>query len=519
MQVKDEVLKLIRDIGSSKMSPAAYDTAWVAQTIELDQEMGEHALEWLRANQLPSGCWGAGEIHYNHDRVICTLAGMIALKKFGNEKDQQRVNLARLGLDSALASLSSDVAGATVGFEMLVPLLLEQAYDLGALQRAEDKHLLIAPAVAQNYEREYQGQRRGDITFDQLKQGKKQKLASLPDGIINRYVTIAFSTEMVGEDGIHLLDVDNLLELDGSVGGSPSATAFYALNVKRGDPRAMAYLRKVAEKNNLFNGGGIPEVAPFDTYEIGWALWNLSLIEDRSSFEAACKPHLDFLAQDWKVGRGISFAQDYALVDGDNTSVIFETLHRFGKPVDLETLLSYERENHFCCYDPESTPSIGVNIHVLGALREAGLDVQHSSVQKTINFIRSKRILNTFWADKWHASPYYATAHTIIAAAGFADDLVGNAINWIVETQRENGAWGYYKETAEETAYSLQALLIWQRNGGNISKDVIKRGLNWLHEHREPPYAPLWICKALYNPELIVQSAVLSALMLGKEME
>ena len=41
MQVKDEILQLIRSIGSSKMSPAAYDTAWVAQTIELKDHVAE----------------------------------------------------------------------------------------------------------------------------------------------------------------------------------------------------------------------------------------------------------------------------------------------------------------------------------------------------------------------------------------------------------------------------------------------------------------------------------------------
>ena len=518
MQIESEIKTLISELGSSKMSSAAYDTAWVAQMIELDKEMGEHALEWLRSNQLPSGCWGTKEIHYNHDRVISTLSAMIALKKWGNKQDQQRVNLAKLGLDAAIRSLQSDVAGATVGFEMLVPFLLDTAYNLGALQRKGDKELTLAHKVDQQYANNSASKRRADITFDQLKQGKKQKLASLPGGIINRHVTISFSIEMLGEDDIHLLDIENLQELDGSVAGSPSATAFFALTVRPGDKRALAYLRRVAEKNNLFDGGGIPEVAPIEIFEIGWVLWNLSLIEDRSNFADASKPHLDLLARDWKIGRGVSCAQDYALVDGDNTSVIFEALHRFGQPVDIETLLSYEREDHFCCYDPESTSSIGVNIHVFSALREAGLELDHPSVQKVVNFIKSKIILNTFWADKWHASPYYATAHTIIAAAGYVDGLVENAVNWIIETQKSNGAWGYYIDTAEETAYCLQALLIWRRNGGAVPKSVIKNGLAWLYEHREPPYAPLWICKALYNPELIVKSAVLSALALGSDI-
>jgi len=53
----------------------------------------------------------------------------------------------------------------------------------------------------------------------------------------------------------------------------------------------------------------------------------------------------------------------------------------------------------------------------------------------------------------------------VIAAAGYADALVDNAAYWIIETQNEDGSWGYYISTAEETAYCLQALVIWKRSG------------------------------------------------------
>jgi len=205
-------------------------------------------------------------------------------------------------------------------------------------------------------------------------------------------------------------------------------------------------------------------------------------------------------------------------MDSDDTSMVFEVLHKFGRPVGLETLLSYEEENHFRCYGLESHPSTGVNIHILGALREAGLDIQHPSVQKIITFLKANTFLDTFWADKWHTSPYYVTSHAVISAAGFADDLVYNAIEWIIETQKNDGSWGYYIPTAEETAYCLQALFIWQRHGGQVPKDVLKRGIDWLSDHSEPPYPPLWISKCLYIPELIVRSAILSALALGSDI-
>ena len=60
--------------------------------------------------------------------------------------------------------------------------------------------------------------------------------------MINRHITVAFSAEMAGNDGQHMLDIENLQEKNGSVGCSPSATAYFALHVKREDQKAMEYL-------------------------------------------------------------------------------------------------------------------------------------------------------------------------------------------------------------------------------------------------------------------------------------
>ena len=40
---------------------------------------------------------------------------------------------------------------------------------------------------------------------------------------------------MAGTDGKHMLDIENLQESNGSVGVSPSATAYFATYIKRGD--------------------------------------------------------------------------------------------------------------------------------------------------------------------------------------------------------------------------------------------------------------------------------------------
>ena len=90
-------------------------------------------------------------------------------------------------------------------------------------------------------------------------------------------------------------------------------------------------------------------------------------------------------------------------------------------------------------------------------------------------------------------------------------------MSWTLKTQNADGSWGCYLPTAEETAYCVQALAIWKRHGGRVPRDVLRRGAAWLAEHAEPPYPPLWIGKCLYGPELVIRSAVLSALILAKQ--
>ena len=60
--------------------------------------------------------------------------------------------------------------------------------------------------------------------------------------------------------------------------------------------------------------------------------------------------------------------------------------------------------------------------------------------------------------------PAYAAAVTMMVPkeqyARYDDDLVEDAIYWILATQGRNGSWGYYMPTAEETAYCVQALAV-----------------------------------------------------------
>lgn len=487
----DLITKLIDEIGPGHMGSTAYDTAWAARLGDIDWGVSSRALSWLAENQLHDGSWGAPAPMYYHDRVLCTLAAMIALSYRGRRgSDKVQIENGKLALErivsGATQGLQADPNGATVGFEMIAPTLTAEAEKLGIIKR------------------------QGERILGRLSRQRAKKLAYLKDNMINRHVTIAFSAEMAGTDGKNMLDIPNLQESNGSVGLSPSATAYFATYIKRCDEPSLKYLRSVAKDD-----GGMPNVSPFDVFEIAWSLWNLGMIPDLV-VTSKLKPHIEFLSKAWEPRRGVSFATNYSVRDSDDTVITYSALLRFGIEKDLASILAYEEKDHFRCFDLEANPSISANIHILDALRQSGLSQKNSSIQKIFAFLKKTKGNSAFWVDKWHASAYYPTAHAIIACAGFENELVADSVEWLLQTQNSDGSWGTYVSTAEETAYALQALWVWNEKAAKIPKSVFKNGARWLMEHLAQPYPPLWIGKCLYNPQLVIRSAVISALALTK---
>ena len=494
MDFREKMCQVIKDAGLSKISRSAYDTSWIARLGNLDWNLSSQALNWLAENQLPDGSWGANQPLYYHDRIICTLAAMAALTLQGRRaQDRRQIERGQRALEmlshGATRGLMADPAGATIAFEFIMPTLLADVETHGLLSHQDDSVL------------------------GRLTRQRTAKLARLPQRTVNRYVTMAFCAEMVGPHELLLLDIDNLQETNGSVACSSAATAFFAIHV-RPDPAALAFLNQVA-----VNGAGV-NVYPIANFEYAWVLWNVALTEcvDQKIL-ALCQPSISALKDAWSPSEGIGAVAGFSVPDGDTTAMTYDALKRFDCEVDMGGLLHYEEETHFRCYGIEANPSISANVHVLGALRQAQYNAEHDSVQKVLRFLKQAQAGHPYWLDKWHASPYYTTSHAIVAATGYVDELVTGAVEWILNTQNEDGSWGFYDNTpsAEETAYCLQALIIWKQYGSHdveIPTDALQRGAAWLKEHMDDPYPWLWIGKSLYCPELVVESAILSALML-----
>lgn len=119
-------------------------------------------------------------------------------------------------------------------------------------------------------------------------------------------------------------------------------------------------------------------------------------------------------------------------------------MSKFGRSPDIGAVLQFEDADWFRTYFHEVGPSISTNVHVLGALKQAGYDKCHPRVRKVLEFIRSSKEPGRFcWRDKWHRSAYYTTAHLICAASNYDDALCSDAIGWILNTQRPDGSWGF----------------------------------------------------------------------------
>ncbi len=475
-----------------QVQSVAYDTAWVALLTEHAPDLAYPALQWLCSHQLPDGAWGAPFPAYYHDRLISTLTAMIVLSRCGRRgTDRLQVDAGMRALENlvtgATAGLYLDTNGATAGFEMILPFLLNEAELLGLITPQGKEYLLGQTAAARSAKTTVMGGR-----------------------LIDRRFTLAFSAELAGwEDWEAWLDARNLREDDGSVAHSPSTTAYFAWAVKPGDKRALAYLRQTVRPD-----GGFPIARPFEIYEIAWVLWNLSLLPGVTE-QPEYQRYLHILRQAWRPGEGVGFTKTHSIPDGDDTAIVASLLAQQGER-DERVFRYYAEEDHFRCFPLEINASTSTNVHFLSALRHSGYPLEDAHVQCALRFLQASRHSGGYWTDKWHASAYYTTAHAIIACVGYAEDLVRRSVSWILATQQPDGGWGFFEQsTAEETAYCLQALSLWrQSHRDEVPAEVLRRGAEWLRANVEPPYPPLWIAKSLYVSHWVVQAEIASALAL-----
>lgn len=480
--------QLLLDIQAqpNAISVSAYDTAWLAWLMPT-------ARDWLCAAQHLDGSWGAG-LEYYHDRVISTLAAINALAATStNNHDLHRIERGIKYLERATLCLSRDPTE-TVGFELLAPALVKMGEGLGLnldqVARALEPYEIV----------------------------RRQKMALIPNAVLySPKSTAPHSLEFVGFDDLDHAAVAQLRFANGSIHNSPASTAFCEV-AGAGSPAGQAYLSAILE----YYQGTAPTFAPFELYEIAWSLLHLDLAEDLAQINQMAQPLVEKIQADWGP-EGIGITREFP-VDLDNTAVAYMLLSRLSDAPEPAVFETYEEEDHFRCYRFERNISVDVHIHLVMALRQTpDFPRRDDMLLKAVNVL-SRYLQSDFITDKWHVSPYYSTAHAVIALNGLADHLIEDQIYWLCHTQQADGRWTFYPNfpgaAVEETSLALLALLIVQKQNGSIPHAIIKRGMEYLtqHYHHHQDLPALWVAKTVNHPLHITRSIFLATFALYHQL-
>lgn len=477
------IQSLLESLGDGRVDGVAYDTAWAARlALRYPSDGFETSMEWLRRHQYTDGTWGAPLVHY-HDRYISTLAAIVALQETlkegsGHPRDARRVKRGEDALWRLVGKLGRDDSD-TVGFPILSAMLAEEATELG----------LEVP--------------RAPIRYAEGFQKKVEALLNQTDRNW-RTSTLIVSLEALRSN---LLPEDDVLSANGTVAASPSATAGYLLQHEN-----EASLNCLTQAGKKPGSTGIPSFETIDLFEIIWSLHRLRINGAIDLKDPVVHTKLAYLWENWSPDHGISHSTSFPISDIDDTALGFALLQWAGFPVTESVFSHYERAEHFCCFPHETNPSPSVHLNLLAALRLSGVDKARPDwIAKIIATLRRFDENGSYWWDKWHTSPYYVTNIAMYSLPGYADDLVYSRIRWIIRTQNDDGGWGYLdSSTAEETAYCLDSLLVWEELGGTVDNSRLDRAARLLLDNlNSDQYDSLWIHKGLYLPRTIVRAMIL----------
>ncbi|KAK4731943.1 hypothetical protein R3W88_024931 [Solanum pinnatisectum] len=362
---------MVQSMDDGEISVSAYDTAWVALVKDINNNpQFPSCIEWIANNQLVDGSWGDKFIFLAHDRIINTLACVIALKSWNVHHHKSE-----LGMSFIKENLSKigdeNTEHMPIGFEVAFPSLIEIGRNIGI--HIPDDSLVLR-----------------DI-YDK----RKLKLTRVPRDIMHKVPTpLLFSLE-----GIPDLEWQKLLVLqcaDGSFLFSPSSTAFAFMQTQ--DHNCLNYLTNIVHKFN----GGVPNVYPVDLFEHIWIIDRLQRLGISRYFEAEIKECLNYVNRYW-TNEGICWAKNSRFQDIDDTAMGFRLLRLHGYVVSADVLKNFERsKGEFFCFVGQSSEAVTIMFNLFRAsqLMFPEEKILDDAKKFSSKFLQEKRSQNQL-IDKW----------------------------------------------------------------------------------------------------------------------
>lgn len=446
----------------SPVSISLYDIAWVVIANVLPVDEQSILIKKIKNQVYKDGSWGAKNF-YLHDRVINTLACIVALKSI-NDDEAHFIKNGEDFLNNHIPELLSEEIE-TIGFELNFVSLLQKAQLLGL-------NLIYTHKVVKYY----------------LDLGVKKK-SLIPKELFLKTTTISHSLEAFGSSEINYHDV--MPFPNGAMGNSPAATAAYISKVDFSVEKSMEYLFSF-KKNNW----DIPSIYPFEIFDYAWIIFTHQHYFSSTKVSSSVK---EYLLKHLKKFYGASISNTFPLIDSDDTAVLFVVLSGLGEELDFSIFEQFEEQNHFRCFEFERNPSLSANIHVLHALQYAKLYNGYERVkEKLIEFLSNAQKPDGSFLDKWHVSPYYCTSHAIIAIEETNSIVRKKAIDFLLRKQEEI-IENNLNLPAEELSYIVLGL---------SQDNLISDEFSSLFLKTENNYDELWVDKGLYCPLNVVAALV-----------
>ena len=445
------------------MWPNIYDTAWVSMVSKSTDGkrswLFPKAFEYILAQQQADWAWEAYADPI--DGILNTGAALLAMLK-------HRENGASIVTGETTRDLEQRIQGATswlqkslqewdvqscnhVGLEVLVPALLAQlsGYDI---------HYSFPSS-------EY------------LEELNKAKFKSFePDTLCEPIPTIILHS---AEALIGRIDFEKVRhhEVDGSLMGSPAATAAYLMNLSVWGEEAEAFLHRVADQHG---DSCFPSAFPTSIFEVGWVF--STLLEHSislESIESQCLIEIvAFLKQALlRSENTVGFAPGI-LADADDTSKALQILGRLGVSTDACSLVeTFFNGRVFEIYHLERHASMSTNCNALKALiLTGGFSKYTMQTLSTVTYLCDSWYSGVL-RDKWNVSELYSTmllAQAFVLLLRCLDsgtlpallaDIVKQRVSIVLTQihsrvllqQEPGGSWG--NESPEVTAYAVLTML------------------------------------------------------------